>query len=98
MDKTIGDMYLAAAYLSYDVSLQRIDRSNQRRLRFVFADKPCTLITISRDGEVIKEYNQGLDDLETKFVAKTLMFPPSYPESVRRIKATIHAEDDNDRK
>jgi hypothetical protein len=91
-EKPIGDMYLAAAFLSYDIPLIRIERKDARRQKFIFSGSPRR-IYIEQTGLVLAIENPTLEDIETRFIAKTLMFPPSYPDSIRRIKASIHSGD-----
>jgi len=91
-EKTIGDMYLAAAFLSYEIPLVKIEKSEPRRQKFIFCGS-CRRIFIQEDGVVMMMENPTLEDIETKFIAKTLMFPPSYPDSIRRIKSSIHSGD-----
>lgn len=94
-EKYIGDMYLAAAFLSYNIPLTHVDRSIPRRQKFTFTkDCPLTIYTI-HSNVVLAVQNATLDDLETNFVSETLLFPPSYPNSVKRIKASIHSDDPN---
>jgi hypothetical protein len=88
--KCIGDMYLAAAFLAYDVELVDIDRENPRRQRFIFSGCPASIVTT--DGATVSTVvNPTMSDVERGFVSKTLWFPPSYPDCVRRVKAAIHA-------
>ena len=83
-------MYLAAALLAYDAELSRIDRSDTRRQEFIFAAPPEE-IYIKSGIAVLRIENPSLEDVETKFIAKTLFFPPSYPDALRRIKSAIHS-------
>ena len=94
-EKFIGDMYLAAAFLSYDIPLTSIDRTVPRRQKFTFT-KTCDLtIYTLHSGTVLTVRNATLDDIENNYVSETLLFPPSYPNSVRRIKSSIHSDDPN---
>lgn len=86
----ISDMYLAAAFLAYDVELLSIDRSDTHRQRFCFTDK-IDHIWIKSGELVIKVNEPTIDDVKTKFTAKLLLFPPSYPDAIRRIKSAIHS-------
>lgn len=95
LEKSVGDMYLAAAFLSYGVSLSRIERKTPRRQKFIFSGCP-NRIFIREGGMVNTMENPSLEDIETMFIAEKLMFPPSYPDSIRRIKASIHSGDTND--
>jgi hypothetical protein len=95
-EKYIGDMYLAAAFLAYNIPLDRVDRSISRRQKFIFSkDCPLDIYTLhSNTVLVIKDAT--LEDIETNFASNTLMFPPSYPDAIRRIKSLIHSDDRND--
>lgn len=91
-EKVIGDMYLAAAFLSYNISLSSINRTVPRRQKFTFIrTEPLTIFTL-HSGVVLAVRNATLDDIETNFASETLLFPPSYPDAVRRIKSTIHSD------
>lgn len=92
-EKYIGDMYLAAAFLAYGIPLTNVDRSLPRRQKFVFTkDCPLTIHTV-HSGIVLAVHDATLDDIETNFVSDTLMFPPSYPDAIRKIKSAIHSDD-----
>ena len=94
-EKFIGDMYLAAAFLAYKIPLTDVDRSVPRRQKFTFT-KDCSLtIYTVHSGVVLAVQNATLDDIETNFVSETLLFPPSYPDAIRRIKSAIHSDDPN---
>jgi len=88
-EKLISDMYLAAAILAYDGDLVGIDRSDIRRQQFKFTG--CVnVIYVLDQNTVAKLINPSLEEIETKFIAQTLMFPPNYPDALRRIKSAIH--------
>lgn len=92
-EKFIGDMYLAAAFLSYKIPLTSVDRSVPRRQKFIFTkDFSLTIYTL-HSGVVLAIQDATLDDIETNFASDTLMFPPSYPDAVRKIKSAIHSDD-----
>jgi hypothetical protein len=91
-EKCIGDMYLAAAFLSYNICLSSIDRAVPRRQKFTFVrTEPLKIYTL-HSGVVLAVQNATLDDIETNFASETLLFPPSYPDAIRRIKSTIHSD------
>jgi hypothetical protein len=91
-EKIIGDMYLAAAFLSYNIPLVSINRSVPRRQKFTFIrTEPLTIFTL-HSGVVLAIRDATLDDVETNFASETLLFPPNYPDAVKRIKATIHSD------
>lgn len=89
-EKLISDMYLAAAILAYDGELAGIDRSNPTRQQFKFVGY-VKVIYVLEQNNVAKLINPSLEEIETKFIAQTLMFPPNYPDALRRIKSAIHA-------
>lgn len=92
-EKIIGDMYLAAAFLAYNIPLSNVDRSIPRRQKFIFS-KDCPLIIYTiRSGMILTIKDATLGDLENNFVSNTLLFPPSYPDAIKRIKSSIHSDD-----
>lgn len=96
-EKCIGDMYLAAAFLAYGIPLVNIDRSIPRRQKFTFIrTEPLTIFTL-HSKVVLAVHNSTLDDVETNFASETLMFPPDYPDAIKRIKTTIHSDVSYDR-
>jgi len=90
--KQIGDMYLAAALLAYGADLQEVDRTDSRRQKFCFAGKISEVITLSPDTIPTKLFNISIEEFETLFISKKLMFPSSYPDAIRRIKSAIYSE------
>jgi len=86
----ISDMYLAAAFLAYDVELISIDRSDAHRQRFCFSSK-IDHIWVMDGGIAVKRNEPSVDEMKTRFTAKDLLFPPSYPDAIRRIKSAIHS-------
>lgn len=91
MTKRIGDMSLAAALLAYDTELKDINKSNKNRQLFEFSD-PVPFIFILDHETPIKVMRPTIDQVETFFISQMLMFPPSYPDSLRRIKSSIHSD------
>ena len=89
MDST-NDMYLAATLLAYGAELVKIDRSDPRRQKFQFGGNIDQIFVLSTAKVVIRIENPSFSDVKTKFAGRTLLFPPSYVDSVRRIKAVIH--------
>lgn len=90
MKKLISDMYLAAAILSYGGELISINRDDPKRQKFNFADG-VEYIWVLDQNNVAKLMNPTLEEVEVKFFAKTLVFPPCYPDELRRIKSAIHS-------
>ena len=92
----IGDLYLAAAFLAYDVPLISIDRSIPRKQKFTFC-KTSKLVVFILHGKIpITIQDATLSDIETNFASDTLLFPPKYVDAVRKIKSLIHSNDPND--
>jgi len=93
MPKQIGDMYLAAALLSYDVPLLSIDKANKKRQMFAFDDNIKHVFILGENDVPMRIVKPTIETVETHFIARKLMFPPSYPDSIRRIKSSIHSDD-----
>lgn len=90
-EKFVSDMYLAAAYLAYGATLLGIDRSDHKRLKFIFSRAGMGKIYYKQfDGELQVINDPTLDDIEDLFIAKSLVFPPSYPDAIKSIKTAIH--------
>lgn len=85
----ISDMYLAAALLAYGAELEGIDRSDPKRQKFRFSGEIKQVFTLS-DNVVLRIESPSFDDVRTRFVGRTLVYPPSYVDAIRRIKAAIH--------
>jgi hypothetical protein len=89
-EKQIGEMYLAAALLSYGAEISSVDRSNPKRLKFGFIGE-IKEIFIFKSVVPTRIESPSLEDVELNYANKTLMFPPDYPDSIRRIKSVIHS-------
>jgi hypothetical protein len=90
--KQIGDMYLAAALLAYGADLQEVDRTDSRRQKFCFAGKVLNVFILNPDLSPDKLPEISIEEFETLFISKKLMFPASYPDAIRRIKSAIYSE------
>jgi hypothetical protein len=90
MKKLISDMYLAAAILSYGGNLVGIDRGDTTRQKFNFSEG-IDYIWVLDQNNVAKLINPSLEDVEVKFFSQCLVFPPCYPDALRRIKSAIHS-------
>ena len=90
-NRKISDMYLAAALLSYGADLDEIDRGDSKRQKFCFQEDSIDYI-FTLDGNVpVRRQSPTIDEIETLFVSKKLLFLPSYPDSIRGIKSLIHS-------
>jgi len=100
MEKITGDMYLAATLLAYGAEIRRVDQSDRFRQKFYFtginhSGKNLIQEVYKLDGiTVLRIESPDFDTIENLFTCGKLMFPPNYPESLRRIKTRIHSSDD----
>lgn len=92
MEKSIGDMYLAAALLAYDAEMDHIDRSDGKRQKFVFIGE-VKEIWVMEGNFPVRKVKPTFDDVEKAFIAHKLMFTPNYTDALRRIKSAIHANE-----
>lgn len=90
-EKQIGDMYLAAALLSYGAKLIRTDKSDKKHQKFVFAEGSVLKVFIVSDRVAIAINEPTIARVETYFISKELLFPPTYPDTIRNIKSMIHS-------
>lgn len=86
---SITDMYFAAVLLAYGAELKEIDRSDYNHQRFLFVGEVKEIYILS-DDVVLRVENPTFDAIRAKFVARKLMFPPSYVDEVRRVRTVIH--------
>lgn len=89
-EKQIGDMYLAAALLAYGAKLVRTDKSDKKHQKFIFAEGSVLKIVVD-SGIPTVILHPTLSEIETKFISKELLFPPTYPDTIRNIKSLIHS-------
>jgi len=91
-DKTeITDMYLAAALMAYGAELDKIDKSDKRRQKFIFIGKIDKILVYTDNGFYLVMEEPSFADVKAKYEAKRLFFPPSYPDAVRSVKSSIHS-------
>ena len=90
--KTVGDVYLAAAMISYNVVLADIDRTDRRRQRFNFKNDREIDVFLLDDNTVLTQ-SVDLDKLEAMFTCNRLMLPPIYPDCVKKLKSALYAEE-----
>ena len=89
--KEIGDMYLAAAFMSYGGALERVDKTNPRHKVFVFSTDGIKKIWVRNDNDGVEEViDPDSDLLVTAYAQDCLMFPPDYPYNVKYVKTLIH--------
>jgi len=90
--RPISDMYLAAALLAYDVHLHSINQENPLRNEFNFEEKVKRVFVLENGGDIMVVENPSFNEVETFFIRRVLLFPPSYPDAIKRIKSAIHAK------
>ena len=101
MEIITGDMYFSAALLAYGAEINRVDQSDRFRQKFHFIGIGSSGSNLIRevyklDGiTVLRIENPDFDTIENLFTCGKLMFPPNYPESLRRIKTRIHSTEEN---
>jgi hypothetical protein len=91
--ENIGDMYLAAALLSYGCELLDVDKTNVRRQKFLFNDN-VEYVYIIDNGVPVQIHSPKIKDIEMYYFSKKLVFPPQYPDCLRSIKSSIHSNDE----
>ena len=90
-EKQIGDMYLAAALVSYGSTLIRIDKGDRKHQKFVFEDNTVSEIWVESGHIHLRVVTPVIKEIENYFFSKKLVFPPSYPDTIRSIKSAIHS-------
>jgi len=87
---SISNMYMAAALLAYGADLEEIDKTDKRRQKFRFGGNVSQVFIQDSELVILRIENPTFDDIWTYFVGEKLVFPPSFVDSIRRIKAAIH--------
>lgn len=90
-EKQIGDMYLAAALVSYGATMIRIDKADRKHQKFVFEDNTVSEIWVESGNIHLRVVNPIIKEIENYFFSKKLIYPPSYPDTIRSIKSAIHS-------
>ena len=85
-----SEMYLAAALLAYGAELENVEKSDPNHKKFCFGGDIKQIFVLDSANVVLRIVDPSFDDIKTKFVAQTLLFPPTYVDSIRRIKAVIY--------
>jgi hypothetical protein len=87
----ISDMYMAATLLAYGADLLEVDRSNPSRQRFKFGGEVEQVFVIEPGTKVpLRVENPTFDAVLTYYTSQKLIFPPSFVDALRRMKALIH--------
>ncbi len=93
MEKLIGDMYLAAAFLAYNGNMTHINRNDKNRQKFLFSGNVKEIWILEDNNIPVRIVDPDFDAIEVYFLSKKLLFPPTYPDCLRRIKSVIHANE-----
>lgn len=87
----VSDMYLAAALLSYGAELEKVDKSDKRRQKFIFIGKVDKVLIYTDNGFYLIIEEPSFAEIKSKYDSNRLFFPPAYPDAVRKIKSAIHS-------
>jgi hypothetical protein len=87
--KKIEDIYFAAALLAYGAELHKIDREDTRHQKFLFRPEDITVYIL--DDGVFRKDAVTLDRAEALHLSSKLLYPPTYPDCIRKIKAIIYS-------
>jgi 6-phosphogluconate dehydrogenase len=90
-ERSVGDMYFAAALVSYGATMVRIDKSDKKHQKFVFEDNTVSEIWVEAGNLHLRIVNPIIKEIEKQFFSKKLVYPPSYPDTIRSIKSAIHS-------
>lgn len=92
MEKQIGDMYLAAALVSYGGMLLRMDKSDRKHQKFVFEDNTVSEVWVESGNIHLRVIAPNIEGIENYFFSKRLVYPPSYPDAIRSLKSALHTD------
>lgn len=80
-----SDVYLAAACLALGYKLETVDRKDPRHMNFEFVGN-------IRTGELGSLVKDSLEDIETKWVNRSLVVNGwDFAEAIKRMKSIIHS-------
>ncbi len=82
-------MYLAATLLAYNAKLEDIDRTNPRRLQFIFSGE-IEEIWVQAGHSILRIENPDLKTIENKYLNEVLVYPPKMIECIKKVKSAIH--------
>lgn len=84
------DLYFIAMLLAYSpLSYSRVDKSEQRQ-KFFFNDDILEVYIMAPEGPK-KMREPKLDELKVWYTANILMYPPRYPECIKKVKTEVHS-------
>ncbi|RMD57939.1 hypothetical protein D6833_13420 [Candidatus Parcubacteria bacterium] len=85
------DLYFAAALAAYGGTIEEVDRSNPKEVRFTFDVAMIQPVMIRTVSGTVQAEPEDTDRLRLWFRSGSMWLPPSYPSSLRDIKALIYA-------
>lgn len=87
----VTDMYFVAALIAYGADYDWVDKADKRNQKFLFKE-PIGIQQIHtfRKGRTDTVDNPTFEQVKHAFDTVTLLFPPSYSETLRRVKGIIH--------
>ena len=100
MSKTFNDLYLISALVSYGFEPEVIDDSDKNRQKYRFStDDIKKVYTLQPDGRSRWDM-LDVHAVDKAYSSARLLFPPNYPEILRKVKYSIISkkhedEDDN---
>jgi hypothetical protein len=86
------NMYLAAALISYGADYKGVDRQDRLNQAFKFGKElGVPKIYLLQNGQISELPSPNFDQFDIAFTSLSLMFPPSFVDAVKRVKAIIHS-------
>jgi len=87
---TINELYLAATFLAYGAKLEEVDHTDPHRKKFIFSEGDIKEIWELAGNAILRIENPSFETIHLKFTSGTLVFPPNYVDSLRKIKSIIY--------
>lgn len=84
------DLYLAAILVAYGCSITHVDKSNRKQQFFYFDRLPESVYIL--DGLVSTQKVTTLTEILAIYLSKKLIFPPTFVDSLRSVKAYLYSE------
>lgn len=88
----VTDIYLVAALFAYGADYVGVDREDKRNQKFMFKTQlGIPKIHITKHGVLSSIEMPDYSAVRLAYDAQQLMYPPNFPESIRRAKGIIHS-------
>jgi hypothetical protein len=88
-----SDMYLGAALLAYGADYRGVDKKDKQRQKFLFSnDLKISFIYVynATENEVELHAEPKFSDVCNFFDSFRLLYPPNYPQALKKLKTIIH--------